>query len=396
MIIFQRMNLNKIKPYLLICIISFFLVIQWGLTLYTATENNNFIQRTVQFSFIGLALNGFFFGAGFIFSRKKHIQKVLCISTGLTTALLACIILFPDISDIVINNTNEILIHSWFRANFIRAAINDGNVSFAIAGGAYLGLGLLIYGQWFIKRKEDYDSKVQKQVVIMGLGLYLILFPLIFIFTHFCSVGSNMQFMQNQIQFIDQSAQYYESKNITKDFRIQHLKWFETIPEAIDYYNQDILKEKTKGNEHKVKFQENVIEKLNSIYTHGWYNSEPVHYDNMGRLFLNWFQVAYNFNYEGVSKPFRTMWHSNWIEAEPSPENQTDVSRHAIFYLHQSTHGGFYVYYDFSRMWKDAGSHYIFNTFFVLYHVLFLGLFIYLITLHGKDNLRKRKQAHHV
>lgn len=374
-------------------VIAISIMIQWAVTLLAATENNAFIERTTQFSFIGLALNGFWFGLYFIFSRKKDIIKVLAYSTLSTAIFLSCIILTPGLSDVITNTTNEILIHSWFRANFIRAAINDGNVSFAIAGAAEIGFCLLVYGQWFIKRKEDYDSKVQKQVVIMGLGLYLILFPLIFIFTHFCSVGSNMQFMQNQVQFVDTIVKYYEDKNETEHFRIHHLHWFPTLQDAIAYYDQDVIKEKTIGNKNKIRFQQNVIEKLKPIIVNGWYNSTPINYDNMGRFFLNWFQVAYNFSYEGTVKATRTMWHSNWIEAEHNSYTQTDVSRHAIFYMHESKHGGYYVYFDFSRMWKDAGAHYIFNTFFILYHIFFIGLFIYLISLHGKNNLRKRKQV---
>lgn len=238
-----------------------------------------------------------------------------------------------------------------------------------------------------MRKKTDFDNKVEKQLIYVGLGLYLVLFPFVFVFTHFTFVGSNYQYIQGIFQYTDSAVKIYEKDGQKDYFQIKDLRWFPDIHTAVAHYAQPQFTQDILESKNKKAFYDTAIEKLTNLEQNGWQQREKMTYDKM-ESFHHWVQVAYNFNLEGEDAQTKTIWYS---EISPvitdSRKNDQDLLRHSILYLHQTPRGDVYAMFNFDRTFKDHRMNYIFNLFFILYHFIYLGLFVYLITIHDRKHL---------
>lgn len=388
------MFVNFYKNYGKKYILSFLLISQLLTQLYFLFDYDissvKFLPRVVSLVFVALIVNAVCFSIFFFIFRKRIFKIPATLGLFLSNVLIYITLYQKSLSFTISQGLGDILINALFRIRFVNVAVSDGNLSWAVALGVYVGIALLIYGQWFVRKKTDFDNKVEKQLIYMGLGLYLVLFPFVFVFTHFTFVGSNYQYIQGIFQYTNSAVQIYEQDNQKDYFQIRELHWFPDIHTAVEYYKQPGFTQNIMNSKNKKSFYYAAIDKLNNLDNQGWKEEEKMRYDKM-KSFHHWVQVAYNFNLEGESVKDKTLWYS-----EISPvitderKNDQDLLRHSILYLHQTPRGDVYAMFEFDRTFKDHRMNYIFNMFFILYHIVYLGLFVYLITIHDKRHLGKK------
>lgn len=388
--LYKKYNERFILPFLLISQI----LIQVYFLFDYDVSSVKFLPRVVSLVFVALIVNAVCFTT-FFFLFRRRIFKIPAILGLLLSNILIYITLYQKSLSFLINqNLGDFLINAVLHVRFINVAVSDGNLSWAVALGIYIGIALLIFGQWFVRKKTDFDNKVEKQLIYLGLGLYLILLPFVFVFTHFTFVGSNYQYIQGIFQYTDSAVKIYEEDNQKDYFQIRELRWFPNVHTAVEYYKQPQFTQDIMNSKNKKSFYEAAIYKLNTLEQHGWQEREKMTYDKM-ESFHHWVQVSYNFNLEGENIKEQTLWYS---EISPvitdARKNDQDLLRHSILYLHQTPQGDVYAMFNFDRTFKDHRMNYIFNMFFILYHFVYLGLFVYLITIHDKKHLAKKGNQH--
>lgn len=346
-----------------------------------------FLPRVISLVFVALIVNGVCFGVFFFALKRKLVKIPLILALALSNSLIFLNLYYPESAFSVNQFLGDRFINDIFSIRFVNASVSDGNLSWGIALGTYVGIMLMIYGQWFIKKKTDFDNKVEKQVIFMGLGLYLVLFPFVFVFTHFTFVGSNYQYMQALIKYTNSATLIYEEEKQRDTFDIKELKWFPNLDKAIDYYKGQNFQSHVSTSKNKTDFYNTSISKIEAIKHNGWKEKPPVTYDQIDR-FHDWVQISYNFNLDGMSAINKTAWYS---EISPvitnARKNDEDLLRHSVLYIHEANDGSIYSMMDFNRTFKNHKMNYIFNFFFILYHIFYLGLFLYLISLHSKKNI---------
>lgn len=352
-----------------------------------------FLPRIVSLLFVALIVNGVCFTVFFFIFRKRFFKIPATLGLFISNILIYITLYQKELSFVINQGLGDWLVNAVLRFRFVHVAVSDGNLSWAIALGFYIGIALLIFGQWFVKKKSDFDNKVEKQLIYMGLGLYLVLFPFVFVFTHFTFVGANYQYIQGIFQYTDSAVQIYEKQNQKEYMQIKDLHWFPDINTAVNYYKQPQFKINTENAKNKKAFYEAAISKLDDLNSRGWQNREKITYDKM-QSFHHWVQVSYNFNMEGEDAIRKTLWYSEIspVLTDGKKEDQ-DLLRHSILYLHQTAQGDVYAMLSFDRTFKDHKMNYIFNIFFILYHFVYLGLFVYLITIHDKKHLGKKEKG---
>ena len=348
-----------------------------------------FLPRVVSLLFVALIVDAVCFSVFFFIFRRRIFKIPMALGLLIANILIYLTLYQSKISFFVNQWLGDQLINRIFHIHFVNVAVSDGNLSWGVALGTYIGIALLIYGQWFVRKKSDFDNKVEKQLIYMGLGLYLVLFPFVFVFvfTHFTFVGSNYQFIQGILKYTNSVVQIYEKKGQRDNFDIKELKWFPSLQEATQYYSHPSFRERVATAKNKTEFYEAAMQKVALVQEHGWYDKDKMVYDKMER-FHDWVQVAYNFSLDGVDKTTQTMWYSEISPVLTSNrEHDEDLLRHSVLYLHQNKDGSVYSMLDFNRVFKDHRMNYIFNFFFILYHLIYLGLFVYLITIHDRKHL---------
>lgn len=386
--IFDKLKKVSIWIYL-------FALIQIGISSFILFDYDvssvKYLPRLVSLLFIFLTAAGLLYWVFFAIFKKKMLFLPLTLSLAITNFL--CILnLYFDSYAIGLNNwLNHYLIVIFFPFNFFKVSLDDGNLGWSLAVAAYLGLGLIIYGNWFLKNKNGFENKYEKQVMYVGGGLYLFLFPIIFVFTHFTFVGSNYQYMQGMLQYTNGAVEVYEKQNKRDHFDIKELKWFPDMKSAHNYYLNPEYKNSISNAPTKLDVYNKAMNRFEIFEQYGWYDKEKVNYDTMTR-FHDWVQVAYNFNFDEVDKKNKVTWFTEIsLVLKNTSENDEDLLRHSVFYIKELKDGSVYVMLDFNRTFKDHKMNYIFNLFFVLYHIIYLALFAYLVSLHSNKRMKGKK-----
>lgn len=350
-----------------------------------------FLPRTVSMFFILTVVFGLLYLLSILILRKKLFFLPASIALFLTN-ILVYKTLYEDFTVIEVHSfLNQVMLYTVFQLRFIKVSLEDSNLMWGIIVAGYLGLGMLIYGNWFITSKKGYENRYEKQVMYLGGGLYLFLFPVIFIFTHFTFVGSNYQYMENQLMYTNAAINIYEKQNKTTGFEIDKVQWFPNISEAYKYYKAPQFLESASSADEKLDFYKNFIIALEKIEANGFQDKEKIKYDHIEH-FSDWIQVAYNFNFNGEIQDKKISWRTDIAYVfSNNTINDQDLLRHAIYYIKEANDGSIYVMYDLSRVFKDHKINYIFNLFFVLYHFIYWGLFAYLIRLHNNKHMKGKK-----
>lgn len=391
----ENKRMKLIKPAIFIGLIA----LQLSFIIDYNINSVRFLTRFFSLIFVVLIVNGLCFGTTFIAIRKK--QFYLSAISGMILSNTALYLILYQFKTIVLINKflDDTIINSIVPIRFVNVSAK-GNFAWVPMLATYVGILLLVYGQWFVKAKADFDNKAQKRLVFMGLGLYLLLFPFVFIFTHFSFVGSNFQYIQDQLKYTNQNVQIY-SANAQRDyFNNQELKWFPNIEQAVKYYRDPLFAKRNQiFDDNKVDQQEyfenalHHLEQAQYLSQNGWHDKEKLRYANI-QNFNQWVQIAYNINFDGVDGKSKTMWFADLVgpEAFSTKNVREDIFRHCILYIKENEDKSVYVMLDFNRVFKDHKINYIFNTFFVVFHFIYIALFGYLITLHNDYNIRKKNQ----
>jgi hypothetical protein len=391
---FQNYNfLEKIKGVSIwIYLFMFIQIIISGYILFDYDISSvKYLPRLVSLLFIFLTVSGLLYWLFFSLWKKKLLILPLSISLMITNILCILNLYFNSYAAKVNRFLNSILVETSIPMKFVHVSMDDSNISWSLAIAFYLGLGLIIYGNWFIKNRNGFENKYEKQVMYLGGGTYLLLFPIIFVFTHFTFVGTNYQYMQGMLQYTNSAVEIYEKQGKKDFFDIKELKWFPNMKTARNYYSHPDFKAKISNAPTKVAFHKQAIDRMDNLIKHNWFDKNKMTYDNMND-FQDWIQVAYNFNFDGIEKQNKRTWFTSInIVLTNTSENDEDLLRHSTFYLKELPNGSVYAMLDFNRTFKDHKMNYIFNLFFVLYHILYLALFAYLLSLHSNKRMKSKK-----
>lgn len=390
-------NKNILKFYILcMFFFHFFLIFNY--------EQNSvhFLPRLYFIALHYAFLDAVFFIFTYIFYRRKNIWVPLAIATTLTNISIGTGLYGIEIVSEVFHHFGDWLVKDIWNIKFLNISMTGSSFSWMLAASIYAGIGLIIYGRYFIKSKENFDTKIEKQIIFQGLGLYAIIIPFAFIFTHFTFVGSSFQYLQGLLQYNHKAIAIYEQQHQHDSFKFRNTKWFPDLKSAITYYSADEFKKNTnlynlndKEFNEKLEFYVKVMNTLHNLEENGFKDSEDVTYDTM-KTIPEWFQVAYDFKFSGSSEQHKTLWMSDVLVtnvAAFSAESVEDVTRHAIFYIKQAEDGSYYVLFDYNRIFKDEHYNYIFNNIFVLFNLTYISLFLYLIHIHRKERLSNRKSV---
>lgn len=352
------------------------------------TESIRFGPKLIDSLFTYFSFNTPFFILSFLVIRK-NLFKALFFGH-----LLAGIVMFVlwdrhfDIYYLINRSMDNLLVRYAMPFQFIQASIRGGSQLWSFMLSFYVGVILLIYGNWFINKRKNKDGlwKIERQVLWTGLGVYGIINIMIWVFTHFSFVGSNYVYMHQSLKYVDQIVTYYDSKKERDVFNLKELHFFKTKEDLLNYYKHPMFQERA-NQEDRIGFLNgslNVIERFENPGT----IELGLNYGNMER-FHDWMSVVMNAKNLGQDKEKNTVWN---IELSPAiyvnPQYQ-DVTRHSLMYVKKASDGsGYYGYIVFDRVFKDMKQNYFFNLMFGLFHLIFIPLFIYLLFLHKKKNLQ--------
>lgn len=376
-------------------LLSIYILFQIFGTLLILTDydlnSTKYLTRVVGLCFIFLTFSGLLYWICLIISKRK----ILLIPTAISLTITNIVCYFSLYKEHILHDTHvaisQFLIIHIIPARFMEISVKSGDLIWGIALAGYLGLGMIIYGYFFIKNKNGFDNKYEKQVMYLGGGTYLFLFPIIFVFTHFTFVGSNYQYVQSMIRYTDSAVKVYEKKEQRDLFQISELKWFPSLNSAHSYYKSSAFTDTITGVNNKKEFYNKAMNKFDSVIEHGWYQQKKMTYDDMTD-FNHWVSIAYNFNMDAVEKDNQRAWYSDLsIVLTNTAEKEQDLLRHSIFYIYEAKDGSVYSVIDFNRTFKDHKMNYIFNLFFVLYHIIYLSLFAYLLQLHNNKHMKGKK-----
>jgi len=354
--------------------------------------STKFLPMFVSMGFIALSVNLTVYSLFFVIFRKKEFYRpaffTLVISSVAIIIALTNQHLYMQIGILM----NTLFVKHILPARFVQVSLEDGNLFWTFMLAIYLGTFLLIYGNWFVRNKKFKDGfwKIERQIVYTGIGLYGVLSIFVFVFTHFTFVGSNYFYIMNSILYVDKIADHYEKINQKDNFIIKELKYFNNISEVKSYYGADIYKQRYLTGKNKIEFYDAAYGMIEQVAQKGFVETQPIEYEKLER-FNDWVQISYNFNLKKVSGQAKKLWYSEITATILSAkQSQEEVLRHSIIYFKQDREGGFYSYFVFDRTFKDHKMNYIFNLFFVMFHVVYIGLFAYLINIHQKKNLGKK------
>lgn len=291
--------------------------------------------------------------------------------------------------DLMNKTLDKVFIKPVFDFNFVHAATSNGTQLGPLFYGLYAGVALLIYGNWFVRKKKLKDGywKIERQVIWTGLGVYGIINLMIWMFTHFSFVGSNYINMEYLMKYVDKIVVQYDKEDRRDMFAVKDLRYFERFEDIKAYYRRPEFLARSGGDDRR-DFYNTVYDTMDQIEKNGFHGSKPVTYQSMTR-FHDWMGVVFNTNYNGADPKLKTAWLLELSSSVTSAPNWQDVARHSLFYIKQRDNGHYYVYFSFDRSFKDYRSNYLFNFFFIIFHLVFLPLFGYLVYLHRRDNLKK-------
>ena len=131
-------------------------------------------------------------------------------------SILANLVFYFSIDERIVPVSNflgELLVHSALPFSFIKIAVHEEVLIWSLPLAFYIGLFLIIYGYFFVKKSLDYKSIFERKITYMGFGTYLCVLPFVFFVTHFTSVGSYYQYGLNELLLTDKMVKYYDSKN---------------------------------------------------------------------------------------------------------------------------------------------------------------------------------------
>ncbi len=352
------------------------------------TISIRFGPKLIDSMFTYFSFNVPFFILSFLFIRNNVFKSLFF------GQLFGGILMFVlwnrnfDIYYLINTYMDNLLVRYAMPFQFIQASIRGGSQLWAFMLSFYVGIILLIYGNWFVNKRKNKDGlwKIERQVLWTGLGVYGIINIMIWVFTHFSFVGSNYIYMHQSLKHVDQIVTYYDSKKEHNIFNLKELHFFKTKEDLLNYYKNPMFQERA-NQEDRIGFLNgslNVIERFENPGT----IENGLTYDKMER-FHDWMSVVMNSKNLGQDKQKNTVWN---IELSPAiyvePQYQ-DVTRHSLMYVKKASDGsGYYSYIVFDRVFKDMKQNYFFNLMFGLFHLIFIPLFIYLLFLHKKNNLK--------
>lgn len=375
-----------------------------------------FLPRLVSLIFIALSLNAVLFTTFFLIFRRREFYKPCALALICADAAIYVTLNYPTVYDYFGVVMDTLLVKKLIPVHFVQVAVSDGNLFWSLMLGLYISIFLFVYGNWFIRNKKLDDGfwKIERQFFYTGLGLYGILVPFIFIFTHFTFVGSNYLYMEGLLKYTDKVVAFYDKENRQDNFQLKDLHYFPTLDSALKFYqdkayvariitgknsyvptkedltNPLVERSRIISGDNKADFYMTSMDKLQQLKDKGFENPKKLTYETITR-FHDWVQVAYNVSFNGQNQEHQKLWYQ---EITPTvlqaKEQQEDVLRHSILYVQKAHAGGYYIYFTLDRTFKDHKMNYIFNFFFVLFHVLYISFFIYLLNLHKKKNLSKK------
>lgn len=351
-----------------------------------------FLTTFTSILFVSLTFNFAFYVLVFLFRRKKEFYKngfYTLIPSILGTGMA---LNFPSLYGPFEQKINSFLVTSVWPYKFMQVSLHDGNFVWLLMLGLYLGLFFIIYGYWFVRNKKhdnpDGFWKIDRQLMFLGLGVYGCISIFIFIFTHFTFVGSNYIYMENEFRYVDKMADHYEQINEQNNFSVKELHYFKNIEEVKNFYQEPAFANRMMQGQNRTDFYKTAISFINSSTEQKFPSFSLMTYQNMQR-FHDWIEISDNFNFMGSTQD--KMWYAELTPLDVIYKGDShDVLRHSLLYIKKTIHGGYYVYFVQDRTFKDFHMNNIFNIFFIIFHLVYIALFIYLLRIHRKVNLNKK------
>ena len=353
-------------------------------------DSTKFLPKVISLIFISINVNlAVFLACFFVLKRKANrVWKALAISATLSFGAIVLALFFKEQYAELGVYLNYWIVETVIGLKFVKVSVIDGNLFWTVMLAAYVGLVLMIYGNWFAGKKQEGETKVERTILWTGLGVYGIVSAFVFVFTHFTFVGSNYLYIEKQARALHQTIQVFESKG-KKLEEMKGLHYFETLADALAFYKEPARYQQNTNTKNKKEFYDSALGKLASIEKNGFYDLPPLTYENIER-FHDWVQISYNFSFNKESKQHQAAWYAEITPTVGDAKTEMQERlRHAMMYVAKSKLGGYYVMVSLDRTFKDFKVNYIFNVFFILFHIIYISFFVWLIRIHKHKKLKE-------
>lgn len=363
-LIYNKILSIKSTYYWILFLMLFFVTPPFVYGLDTTSVNffRNFIQ-TYFFVFV-------FFGAVFMPFYVLEIIK----NTGLLALMCfgATLISFDWLFK-HIGLLNEWTVHLLFPFNFVRASVDEGSPAWAITI-ILVSFVILFIKNWINDKKNPKPKKNEllSSFFKNGLMAYAFLAVSIWVFTHFTYLGTHTYYMMGNIKYIDKITHVLDEKEENNYMPIHGLHKVKSVDEAIKVID-DYKKYKTNDKIEQIEtMKREWIDALNGK------NPKVTTYDNMSK-FWDWLEIVFNFEFVGYKN--NTFWHSSLSVPK---EYDYDLARHAMLYARLAPDGSYWLYIELNNNFKGYKQNYFFNFMYLVFHAVFIGLFIWLYSIHKK------------
>lgn len=374
--------------------IGFFLafLVQTTLLFKQDIHSTKFLPMFVGMLFITLTVNLSLYAVFFLAFRKKEFYRPAFFTMILSAIAIYIALNYQALYERIGVIMNTILVEHLWPFRFVKVSLIDGNLLWTFMLALYIGIFLMIYGNWFVRHKKLQDGfwKIERQLMYTGLGLYGVLAILVFIFTHFTFVGSNYMYIENSLRYVDKIVDYYDDIGEKENFAIKDLKYFNDVGSLKSFYGAPIFKNRVATGKNKIEFYNSAYYLIEDLERNGFHDIPAMKYEDISR-FHDWLQISYNLNLRKSLVSEKKLWYTEITPTVLSSKHEEEeVLRHSVLYIKQGKSGGYYAYFTLDRTFKDHKVNYIYNLFFVLFHVFYIGFFIYLLNIHRKNNLSKK------
>lgn len=352
--LFSFLSENKNLNYLLICAFSIA-----AFTYLNFDINNQFFFRdNIQRTFIYLTGIALITGLSCLFMKNISIIKIKLAALVANILLIPLFMIFIDNAEIL-----NLPVYYIFNIHFIQTIIKNDNSPFWLIGTIIiLAVAFGIRAFYFSYISKD-KLNTNQQILLYGLLTYLILIPSIWVFTHFTYVSSNFFYLNTHINTISSlmNQNKFENKNI---------KYFNNFYDLQSHYLNE-----PKYSEHKKRMLKNYFTQLET-YFKNQFQINMGYYDV--KTFNDW--VDFTLNQSHIGKNNSTFYfYSLYIPEEYDSENLSHV---VILIKPENNQLKSYLIFDPS--FKALNKNFIFNTFYILFHIVYLSLWFWLIRIHKK------------
>jgi len=208
--------------------------------------------------------------------------------------------------------------------------------------------------------------KINRQILLYPVLSYLLLIPLIWMFTHFTYVSSNWFYMSYHSKFVSTLIQ--ENKLNHNDYII-----FKDSSAFKEYFQNKYATDEQSWSKIRSTFRTYELVKTGKDV------GEKISYYSLNN-FEDWMDFVFNTRHYGLNND--VFYYYSLFVRKAEADYEKEPLRHFLFFIKEYSDGRIASYVNFDPSFKALNKNYIFNIFYVLFHLVFFVLYFWLYKTH--------------